>query len=259
MPNHNQKISLKRTALEISRLGLGTAPLGGMFSSVSEQDSDDLIATALNLGINYIDTAPLYGHGRSEIRLGRALRAANSNYVLSTKVGRVLNETSSPDKEFFKDADPTKESVYDWSAEGIKRSLEESLERLGIDHVDILLMHDCEDYLEQAINVAYPVLDDYRSQGIIKAVGMGLNLCAPSIKVMQETDLDCALIAGRYTLLCNSIPAAPSSCDHSVDRIAQYRRAPGKCCRFQYRYPRLCVERIRSKWSNQTALTSLNS
>ncbi len=201
MPNHNQKISLKRTALEISRLGLGTAPLGGMFSSVSEQDSDDLIATALNLGINYIDTAPLYGHGRSEIRLGRALRAANSNYVLSTKVGRVLNETSSPDKEFFKDADPTKESVYDWSAEGIKRSLEESLERLGIDHVDILLMHDCEDYLEQAINVAYPVLDDYRSQGIINAVGMGLNLCAPSIKVMQETDLDCALIAGRYTLL----------------------------------------------------------
>ena len=105
------------------------------------------------------------------------------------------------DKEFFKDADPTKESVYDWSADGIKRSIEESLERLGLNHVDLVLMHDCGDHLTQAINEAYPVLDSYRSQGIIKAVGMGLNLCAPSVAVMKETDLDCALIAGRYTLL----------------------------------------------------------
>ncbi len=201
MSLHNEKISLKRVALEVTRLGLGTAPLGGMFTSVAEQDSDNLIATAFELGINFFDTAPLYGHGRSEIRLGRALRAAKQNFVLSTKVGRVLNPTVNADREFFKDADATREPIYDWSADGIKRSINESLERLGLDHIDIVLLHDCEDFLEQTISEAYPVLDSYRSQGIIKAVGMGLNLCAPSVKVMKETDLDCALIAGRYTLL----------------------------------------------------------
>jgi D-threo-aldose 1-dehydrogenase len=91
--------------------------------------------------------------------------------------------------------------VHDWSADGVKRSINESLERLGVNHIDIVLLHDCEDHLEQTLREAYPVLDSYRSQGIIKAVGMGLNLCAPSVAVMKETDLDCALIAGRYTLL----------------------------------------------------------
>lgn len=201
MSRHNQKISLKRVPLEITRLGLGTAPLGGMFATVAESESDELINTAFDLGINYFDTAPLYGYGKSEVRLGRALRAANRDFVISTKVGRVLDPTDQPDKEFFKDADPSKISVYDWSADGVKRSINESLERLGLDHVDIVLLHDCEDYLEQTIKEAYPVLDSYRSQGIIKAIGMGLNLCAPSVAVMKETDLDCALIAGRYTLL----------------------------------------------------------
>jgi D-threo-aldose 1-dehydrogenase len=172
-----------------------------MFTSVAESDSDALIATAFDLGINYFDTAPLYGYGRSEVRLGRALRALKKDFVISTKVGRVLNDTKDSDREFFKDADPTKESVYDWSADGIKRSINESLERLGLDHIDIVLLHDCEDYLEQTLREAYPVLDSYRSQGIIKAVGMGLNLCAPSVAIMKDTDLDCALIAGRYTLL----------------------------------------------------------
>ena len=201
MSRHNQKISFKRVPIEVTRLGLGTAPLGGMFTSVAESDSDALIATAFDLGINYFDTAPLYGYGRSEVRLGRALRALKKNFVISTKVGRVLNDTKDSDREFFKDADPTKESVYDWSADGIKRSINESLERLGLDHIDIVLLHDCEDYLEQTLREAYPVLDSYRSQGIIKAVGMGLNLCAPSVAIMKDTDLDCALIAGRYTLL----------------------------------------------------------
>ena len=201
MSRHNQKISFKRVPIEVTRLGLGTAPLGGMFTSVAESDSDALIATAFDLGINYFDTAPLYGYGRSEVRLGRALRALKKDFVISTKVGRVLNDTKDSDREFFKDADPTKESVYDWSADGIKRSINESLERLGLDHIDIVLLHDCEDYLEQTLREAYPVLDSYRSQGIIKAVGMGLNLCAPSVAIMKDTNLDCALIAGRYTLL----------------------------------------------------------
>ena len=136
MSRHNQKISFKRVPIEVTRLGLGTAPLGGMFTSVAESDSDALIATAFDLGINYFDTAPLYGYGRSEVRLGRALRALKKDFVISTKVGRVLNDTKDSDREFFKDADPTKESVYDWSADGIKRSINESLERLGLDHID---------------------------------------------------------------------------------------------------------------------------
>lgn len=201
MYRHSETVSLKRVPLKVTRLGLGTAPLGGMFDSISESASDDLISTAFELGITYFDTAPLYGHGKSELRLGRGLRASKKDFVISTKVGRVVNAANEPDTEFFKDADPTKISVFDWSADGVKRSIEESLERLGLDHIDIVLLHDCENHLEQTLGEAYPVLDSYRAQGIIKAVGMGLNLCAPSIAVMKETDLDCALIAGRYTLL----------------------------------------------------------
>lgn len=205
MARHNEKISFKRVPLEVTRLSLGTAPLGGMFNSIAERDSDQVIESALDAGINYYDTAPLYGYGKAEVRLGRVLSATKKPFVISTKVGRVLNKLETPKESAethqFKDSDFTRECVYDWSADGIKRSIEESLERLGLDSVDIVLMHDCENHLAQAIGEAYPVLDDYRSQGIIKAVGMGLNLCAPSIKVMRETDLDCALIAGRYTLL----------------------------------------------------------
>jgi D-threo-aldose 1-dehydrogenase len=198
---HSEKIKVKRVDLELTRLGLGTAPLGGLFTSVLDADSDDLIATAFDQGIRYFDTAPLYGHGRAEIRLGRALRAAGRPYVLSTKVGRVLNAATNVDLSWFADADPNLEPVYDYSGDGIKRSIEDSLKRLGVDHIDIALMHDAEDHISEAIHSAYPVLDNLRSQGVIKAVGMGLNICSASVAIMKEVDLDVALIAGRFTLL----------------------------------------------------------
>lgn len=198
---HSEKIKIKRVDLELTRLGLGTAPLGGLFTSVRDTDSDDLIATAFDQGIGYFDTAPLYGHGRAEIRLGRALRAAGRPYVLSTKVGRVLNAATNVDLSWFADADPNLEPVYDYSGDGIKRSIEDSLKRLGVDHIDIALMHDAEDHISEAIHSAYPVLDNLRSQGVIKAVGMGLNICSASVAIMKEVDLDVALIAGRFTLL----------------------------------------------------------
>jgi D-threo-aldose 1-dehydrogenase len=198
---HSQKVKVKRVDLSLTRLGLGTAPLGGLFTSVQDVDSDDLIATAFEQGIGYFDTAPLYGHGRAEIRLGRALRAAGKPYVLSTKVGRVLNPGKNVDVSWFADADPNLEPVYDYSGDGMKRSIEDSLKRLGVDHIDIALMHDAEDHISEAIHSAYPVLADLRSQGVIKAVGMGLNICSASVAIMKETDLDVALIAGRYTLL----------------------------------------------------------
>ncbi len=201
MIRHNTKVAIARTGLQVTKLGLGTAPLGGLFTSVLDSDSDELIRSAFDNELNFFDTAPQYGHGTAEIRLGRILKTIGKPYVLETKVGRVLNPTASADKAWFADANPHLEPVFDFSAEGIKRSIEESLKRLGVDHIDIALLHDADDHLEQAIREAYPVLDDYRRQGIIKGVGMGLNLCAPSIAIMNECDLNVALIAGRFTLL----------------------------------------------------------
>lgn len=201
MPRHSELVNIKGTDLKVSRLGLGTAPLGGLFTSVDENDSDDLIQTAFENEINFFDTAPQYGHGTAEIRLGRILKEANKPFVLETKVGRVLNPTENADKAWFADANPKLEPIFDFSADGVKRSIEESLIRLQVDHIDIALLHDADDHLRDAIEKAYPVLDSLRSQGVIKGVGMGLNLCAPSIAILKECDLNVALIAGRYTLL----------------------------------------------------------
>jgi len=205
MARHNQKVGMKRVDLEISRLSLGTAPLAGLFKSVDIAESDQLINTALESGMNYFDTAPLYGHGLAEQRLGRILGKVSKPFVLQTKVGRVLNWVEKADPvPWFPDADPHIQPVFDYSAEGIKRSFNESLERMGVDHIDIALMHDAENHIPQAINDAYPVLADFKRQGIIKAIGIGINFCDAAIEIMKNVDLDIALLAGRYTLLDQS-------------------------------------------------------
>jgi len=202
---HNQKIGMKRVDLELTRLSLGTAPLAGLFKSVDVSDSDQLIHTALDNGINYFDTAPLYGHGLAEERLGRILKTVTKPFVLETKVGRVLNWVEKADPvPWFPDADPHMQPVFDYSADGIKRSLDESLKRLGVDHIDIALMHEAENHIPQAINTAYPVLADLKRQGIIKAVGIGINFCDSALEIMKSVDLDIVLLAGRYTLLDQS-------------------------------------------------------
>ena len=205
MARHNQKVGMKRADLELTRLSLGTAPLAGLFKSVDISESDQLIHTALDNGMNYFDTAPLYGHGLAEERLGRILGKVSQPFVLQTKVGRVLNWVEKADSvPWFPDADPHIQPVFDYSADGIKRSLEDSLIRLGVDHIDIALMHDAENHIEQAINIAYPVLADLKRQGIIKAVGIGINFCDVAIEIMKNVDLDIVLLAGRYTLLDQS-------------------------------------------------------
>jgi D-threo-aldose 1-dehydrogenase len=202
MARYNEKVKLKRSNLEVTRLSLGTAPLGGLFASVSDKDGDELLNSALNLGINYFDTAPQYGHGVAEIRLGRALQNAKVPFVVETKVGRVLKRVEGVDPEkWFPDAPRDIVPIYDYSKAGIRQSFEESLERLGLPHIDIVLMHDAEDYIPDAINNAFPVLADLRSQGLIKAIGLGMNYVEPAFEIMKNTDLDIALIAGRYTLL----------------------------------------------------------
>ena len=205
MARHNQKVGMKRVDLELTRLSLGTAPLAGLFKSVDISESDQLIHTALDNGMNYFDTAPLYGHGLAEERLGRILGKVSQPFVLQTKVGRVLNWVEKADSvPWFPDADPHIQPVFDYSADGIKRSLEDSLKRLGVDHIDIALMHDAENHIEQAINIAYPVLADLKRQGIIKAVGIGINFCDVAIEIMKNVNLDIVLLAGRYTLLDQS-------------------------------------------------------
>ena len=205
MARHNQKIGMKRVDLELTRLSLGTAPLAGLFKSVDISESDQLIHTALDNGMNYFDTAPLYGHGLAEERLGRILSNVTKPFVLQTKVGRVLNWVEKADPvPWFPDADPHIQPVFDYSADGIKRSLEDSLKRLGVDHIDIALMHDSENHIPEAINIAYPVLADLKRQGIIKAVGIGINFCDVAIEIMKNVDLDIVLLAGRYTLLDQS-------------------------------------------------------
>ena len=205
MARHNQKIGMKRVDLELTRLSLGTAPLAGLFKSVDISEGDQLIRTALDNGMNYFDTAPLYGHGLAEERLGRILSNVTKPFVLQTKVGRVLNWVEKADPvPWFPDADPHIQPVFDYSADGIKRSLDESLKRLGVDQIDIALMHDAENHISEAINIAYPVLADLKRQGIIKAIGIGINLCDVAIEIMKNVDLDIVLLAGRYTLLDQS-------------------------------------------------------
>jgi len=198
---HSTQVNIARTGVQISQLGLGTAPLAGLYTPVSDSESDELVLACLENGINYFDTAPMYGHGISELRLGRILKNSTKPYVVQTKVGRVLNPTDNAGRELFANADLHLEPIFDYSADGIKRSIDESLQRLGIDHIDIALLHDPDDYLKEAIGVAYPVLDDLRRQGIIKGVGVGVNVTATAVTVMNECDLNIVLIAGRYTLL----------------------------------------------------------
>ena len=202
MARHNQKVKLKRSDLEVTRLSLGTAPLGGLFKSVTDADGDELLNTALDVGINYFDTAPQYGHGVAEIRLGKALRGAKVPFVVETKVGRVLRHDPNAETfPWFPDAPRDLVPVFDYSPDGIRRAFDESLERMGLDHLDIVLMHDAEDHVKEAIENAFPVFAEYRSQGLIKAVGIGINQAKQALQIMKGTDLDIALIAGRYSLL----------------------------------------------------------
>jgi D-threo-aldose 1-dehydrogenase len=190
---------------------LGTAPLGGLFTAVSDEQGQATVLAALDSGINFIDTAPLYGHGNAERMIGSVLSKTNKEYVISTKVGRVLKKFA-PEEiagkvdglAAFIGVDPTIFPVFDFSRDGILRSIQESLERLNISSIDIALIHDADDRIDEAIKNSYPVLDELRSQGVIKGIGVGMNICSYATKAVKEMDLDVILIAGRYSLLDQS-------------------------------------------------------
>lgn len=201
MSQHADHIAYGRAGLTVSRLGVGTAPLGGLFTSVSDDEVDALIERAFEVGLSYFDTAPFYGSGSSERRLGKALRKVpRSSFRLSTKVGRILVPGKTEGKTGYVDLDPFN-PVYDYSASGIRRSFDSSLERLGLESIDIAYIHDPDDHLDQAINEAYPALDAMRKEGLVSSIGIGTNLAEIGTRFVRETDIDVALVAGRYTLL----------------------------------------------------------
>jgi D-threo-aldose 1-dehydrogenase len=177
-----------RTALTVPRLGIGTAPLGGLYAPVSRADAVATIHAALDRGITFFDTAPHYGGGQSEEQLGAALAGVpRDRYVLATKVGRTVTADGRSVKEFTRDA--------------VLRGIEGSLKRLGIDRIDILHIHDPDTEYQQALDEVYPVLDELRAAGVITAVGVGQNQWEMPADFVRDVQLDCLLLAGRYTLL----------------------------------------------------------
>lgn len=199
-----ERVPLGRSGVTVSRLGLGTAPLGGLFSAVDADQAAETLDAAWSAGIRYFDTAPHYGAGLAERRLGDFLTTSGrerKDFTVSTKVGRLLVPgDSAPGDEAF-DVDEGLVRVRDYSADGVYRSLAQSLERSGLDAFDVVLIHDPDDHWEDAVRGAYPALARLRSEGGVRAIGAGMNQTGMLSRFVRETDLDCVLVAGRYSLL----------------------------------------------------------
>jgi D-threo-aldose 1-dehydrogenase len=194
------RLGLGATGVTVSRFGLGCAPLGGLYESVSDEQARATVDRAWELGVRFFDTAPLYGSGLSEQRVGAALRERpRGAYALSTKVGRLLADGGASDPMF--EGAPAASPVFDFSHDGALRSLEASIERLGLDRVDVALIHDPDDHYEEARDGAYRALARLRDEGVVGAIGVGMNQTEALVRFAQETDVDCFLLAGRYTLL----------------------------------------------------------
>jgi D-threo-aldose 1-dehydrogenase len=186
-------------------LGLGTAPLGGLYTEVDEDEAHAVVRRAWEHGVRVFDTAPHYGAGLAEQRLGAVLRQLpRDEIVVCSKVGRVLQRGRDRDFAKFFRGSPALHPEFDFSADGVRRSLESSLERLGIDRLDVVHVHDPDDHGDQAVAEAIPELARMRDEGIIGAVGAGMNQVEMLVRFAEETDVDCFLVAGRYTLLDQS-------------------------------------------------------
>jgi len=186
----------------VGRLGLGTAPLAGLYRAVDDETAHAVVLRAWELGIRNFDTAPLYGSGLAEQRLGAALRdRPRDAFTVSTKVGRLLRP-GEPASSW--QGAPPLEAYFDFSYEAALRSLEGSIERLGLDGVDIALVHDPDDHYHEALAGAYRALARLRDEGVVHAIGVGMNRCELLCRFAREADPDCLLVAGRYTLLDRS-------------------------------------------------------
>ncbi|MEU3986165.1 aldo/keto reductase [Streptomyces sp. NPDC026672] len=201
-------VPLGRTGLRVSRLGLGLASLGGLFAPVSDEAAAAAVGAAWDLGVRLYDTAPVYGYGRSETRTGAALAARDRDaYVLCTKVGRLIEPGGSDTQPIWADPPPGVGPRLDYSYAGVLRSVEESLERLGLDRVDVLHVHDPDEDFGTAVTQAYRALAELRDRGVVGAVSIGVNHAPVAARFLREAAApgpDCVLLAGRYTLFDRS-------------------------------------------------------
>jgi D-threo-aldose 1-dehydrogenase len=207
---------LGRTALEVTALGFGAAPIGGFRATIADAQALAILDAAWDEGVRLFDTSPFYGHGRSELRVGAGLREhPRDEYILSTKIGRViraLRPGEAPPAGMRQGGLPGFAPTFDYSYDGVMRSLEQSCLRLGIARIDVLLVHDVdfwtirdqallEERFRAVMEGGYRALDELRRAGVIGAIGCGLNESAMCLRFAREGDFDCMLLAGRYTLL----------------------------------------------------------
>ena len=197
---------LGRSAVEVTELGFGGGPLGGLFTQLDDDTAAAALAAAWDCGIRYFDTSPHYGIGQSERRIGSFLRGKpRAEFTLSTKVGRLLipQEAAGRMDESFQ-VPATHRRVWDFSRDGVLRSFEDSLARLDTDRIDVLFLHDAEDHFEAALRDGYPALAELRAQHAVGAIGAGMYDTAKLTRLVRETDVDVVMLAGRYTLLNHS-------------------------------------------------------
>jgi len=205
-----------KTKLEVTTLGLGGAPMGGFRAKITDAEAVALTEAAWQDGVRYFDTSPFYGYGRSELRMGAALREKpREDFVLSTKIGRIMHPLKPGEKkpaDFRENGLPGFAPVFDYTYDGVMRSLEHSHMRLGLAKIDIALIHDVdfwtikdravlEERFKTVMDGGYKALDELRKAGIIGAIGVGINESDTSLRFIKAGDFDCMLLAGRYTLL----------------------------------------------------------
>ncbi|MDH2444025.1 aldo/keto reductase [Amnibacterium sp. CER49] len=208
------------------RLGFGTAPIGGLYEAATDEEAAATLGAAWDAGFRYFDSAPHYGLGLSERRLGAALaRRPRDEVVVSTKVGRLLVPDPSgagrlDDQGFAVPATLRRE--WDFSRDGVLRSVEQSLERTGLDRFDVLYLHDPDQHWEQASTTGVGALIELRDQGVVRAVGAGMNQSAMLARFVRETDVDLVMLAGRFTLIDQSAldDLLPLALERSVGVVA---------------------------------------
>ncbi|GAA1606012.1 aldo/keto reductase [Kribbella sancticallisti] len=215
---------LGRTGVEVTAVGFGGGPLGGLFEPLDDGTAAAALEAAYAGGIRYFDTSPHYGIGHSERRIGEFLREQPRNeFTLSTKVGRLLvpqDPQGRLDEAFQVPA--THRRVWDFSRDGIRRSVEDSLTRLGLERIDALYLHDAEQHFETALRDGYPALAELRDEGLVGAIGAGMYDPALLTTLVRESDVDVVMLAGRYTLLEQSAldTLLPACAERNVSILA---------------------------------------
>ena len=194
---------LGTTDVQVGELGFGGGPLGGLFEPLDDATAAEALEAGWDSGIRYYDTSPHYGLGQSERRMGRLLRdKPRGQFTLSTKVGRLLvpqDPGGQVDDTFQVPA--THRRVWDFSRTGVRRSVDDSLERMGLDRIDVLFLHDAEDHFDDALRDGYPALAELRAEGVVDAIGAGMYDVGLLARLVRETDVDVVMLAGGYTLL----------------------------------------------------------